>query len=102
MKNTRDYNFRVTTIEAGQRAKYGDSYYSFEIENLSEIDYSEIVVKQFCTNFVRLARFSKEERDKQISNQSFAFGNYFSPYYTEFKKVGERKFIYKVVEPSTH
>jgi hypothetical protein len=102
MNRITEYNFKVTTIEAGQRAKYGDSYFHFEIENLSEIDYSEIVVKQFCTQFLRPARFSEAERKEQISNPSTSFGNHFSPYYTEFKKISERKFVYKIVEPSTH
>ena len=51
MSNTREYNFKVTTIEAGQRARYGDSYFHYEIENLSEINYSEHVVMEFCKRF---------------------------------------------------
>jgi len=100
--NTRDFNFRVTTIESGQRAKYGDSYFHFEIENLSEINYVEHVVRDFCTRFLRPARFSQEKRKEEMAKPDADFGLHFAPYWTEFKKVDERKFVYKMIEPSTH
>ncbi len=98
----RNYNFKVTTIESGQRAKYGDSYFHFEIENLSEINFHESVIQDFCTGFLRPARFSKEKRREILSNPNSDFGLHFAPYWTEFKKVDERKFVYKMVEPSTN
>jgi hypothetical protein len=98
----RNYNFKVTTIESGQRAKYGDSYFHFEIENISDIDYSEQVVQNFCTGFLRPARFSHEKRREELAKPDASFGLHFAPYWTEFKKVDDRKFVYKMVEPSTH
>ncbi len=98
----KEYNFKVTAIECGQRAKYGDSYFHFEIENISDIDYAEHVVRGFCTGFIRPARFSEEKRRELLSKPDADFGLHFAPYWTEFKKVDERKFVYKMVEPSTH
>lgn len=98
----RNYNFKVTTIESGQRAKYGDSYFHFEIENISDIDYAEHVVQNFCTGFLRPARFNQEKRREHLSKPDVDFGLHFAPYWTEFKKVDERKFVYKMVEPSTN
>ncbi len=96
------YNFEVKVIESGQRKKYGDSYFHFEIENLSEIDFHESVVQNFCTGFLRPAKFSQEKRREHLSKPGADFGLHFAPYWTEFKKVDERKFVYKIVEPSTH
>lgn len=96
------YNFEVKVIESGQRKKYGDSYFHFEIENLSEIDFHESVVQNFCTGFLRPAKFSEEKRREELAKPNASFGLHFAPYWTEFKKVGDRKFVYKVVEPSTH
>ncbi len=96
-----DYNFKVETVEAGQRNKYGDSYFHFIIENASKIDYSEHVIKQFCTKFLRPAKFSEKER-REALNKSNDFGLNFAGYYTKFEKVADRKFVYKMVEPSTH
>ena len=96
-----DYHFKVESVEAGQRRKYGDSYYHFIIENASEIDYSEHVIKEFCTKFLKPAKFSGKERREALA-KSDDFGLNFASYYTEFEKVADRKYVYKVVMPSTH
>lgn len=102
MSNTREYNFKVTTIEAGQRAKYGDSYFHFEIENLSEIDYNVRVLMEFCTRFLRPANFNHQQIKDELAKPNASFGLHFAPYWTHFEKVEDRKFVYKMVEPSTH
>lgn len=96
-----DYNFKIETVEAGQRNKYGDSCYHFVITNASKIDYSEHVVKEFCTKFLKPAKFSEEERRKALK-ESGDFGLNFASYYTQFEKTGDRMYVYKVVMPSTH
>lgn len=97
-----DYNFKIETIEAGQRKKYGDSYYHFIIENASEIDYSEHVVKEFCTKFLKPSIFSESERREALNKKDAHFGLNFASYYTQFQKIADRKYVYKVVSPSTH
>ena len=96
-----EYNFKVETIEAGQRAKYGDSYYHFVVENLSKTNFADHIVKQFCTKFLRPTKFNESERRVALQ-ESKDFGLNFAAYYTKFEKIADRKFIYKVVEPSTH
>lgn len=44
-----DYIFKVKVLEAGQKRRYGDSYYSYEVT--SNRDESE--VKSFCMNVLR-------------------------------------------------
>ncbi len=95
-----NYNFKVETIEAGQRRKYGDSYYHYIITNESEVNFTDHVVKEFCTKFLKPARPEKEIREALQNGGDFGLN--FAPYYTEFKKVDDRKFVYKVVHPSTH
>lgn len=86
----REYHFKVKTIEAGQRRKYGDSYYHFEVEDLSESGLHEAIVKNFCMSFLQPAKSREAKREWHES------------YVTEFKKVGDRKYSYKVTQPSTH
>jgi len=98
----RDYNFKVETVEAGQRRAYGDSYFHFIVTNDSDINFDEIVIKRFCTNFLRPTSMSVEKRNKHQAEKTLTEGMWFSPYYTSFKKIDERVFEYKVTEPSTH
>lgn len=99
---TQDYNFKVTAIESGQRNRYGDSYFHFKIENWSEIDYHENVIKNFCTKFLRPASMSEAEWKQRKKDNPDDFGLNFAPHYTSFKKIDDRTFEYKVTEPSTH
>ncbi|WP_142783391.1 hypothetical protein [Changchengzhania lutea] len=92
------YIFEVINHEAGQRRRYGDSYYSYTIKNNSEIDYSEHVIKSFCTGFLKPA-ISAEKRNELKKD---SFDAHFQTYFTEFKKINEREYSYKVVMPSTH
>ncbi len=97
-----DYNFKVETKEAGQRNKYGDSYYHYIVENASEVDFSEFIVKQFCTQFLKPAKYSYKEWRETMQKEPNNFGLNFASHYTEFKKIGDRKYVYKVTQPSTH
>jgi len=97
--STQQYNFKVETKEAGQRRKYGDSYYHFIVTNESEIQYNEHVVKNFCTKFLRPAQCSIAERQKKMDEGKMSP---FCAYWTQFTKIDDRTFEYKVTEPSTH
>lgn len=87
----RDYHFEVETVESGQRAKYGDSFYSFVVKVISESDLDESVVQNFCTKFLHPAAPSRAKQK-----------NPFHTYMTEFKKTGDRTYSYRCVSPSTH
>ena len=91
ISNKRNYHFEVETIESGQRRKYGDSYYHYIVENISEIAFNKSVIELFCRGFLKPAVKSKDDQ-KCWSNT----------YMTEFRKVDDRKFVYKCVSPSTH
>jgi hypothetical protein len=98
----KDYHFKVETKEAGQRRRYGDSYYHYVVEVVSQPDYSEEqAVRQFCTGFLEPARYS-EDKIKELMKKEHDFGLNFAPYYTEFKKTGDNTYSYKVTRPSTH
>ncbi len=100
MKNTKEYHFKVETIESGQRRPYGDGYFHFIVEDLIERKYGDHVVTEFCTKFVRSA-ISKEFRKKRMDEEGFGKWT-FSSYYTMLEKRDDGKWEYKVTEPSTH
>ncbi|MDZ7658054.1 hypothetical protein [Fodinibius sp.] len=97
------YHFDVETKESGQRRKYGDSYYHYIIEDKTERGVPEHIVKQFCTGFVEPARYSQEQRKEKLNEQEPGKIDAidFASYYTKFEKIGDRKYEYKVVSPST-
>ena len=71
-----DYNFRVETVEAGQRKSYGDSYYSYIVEDLTDIGLQEYQMKQFCTGFLKPAKYSYGEwliAQKKVVEHLFTF-----------------------------
>jgi hypothetical protein len=45
----KEYNFKVNTIEAGQRGKYQDSYYTYEVTSALPPDQ----VKDFCMKLLK-------------------------------------------------
>lgn len=98
-----NYHFDVETRESGQRRKYGDSYYHYIITDKSEKGKPEHIVKQFCTGFVKCVRYSQEERKKKLDEVESGTLDaiHFASYYTKFEKIGDRKYEYKVVSPST-
>lgn len=81
--------FEIETIEAGQRRKYGDSYFHFIVTNKSDINYADFLMKSFCMSFVRKSFLPDE------------MPNMFSPKCTLFDKKADRTFVYKVEEAST-
>ncbi len=86
----RIYTFKVKTLEAGQRRKYGDSYYHYEVEDLGDREFHETVIKNFCAKFLEPAKDKGQKREWHES------------YITEFRKIGDRRYSYKVTSPSTH
>jgi hypothetical protein len=57
---------------------------------------------EFCTRFLRPANFNHQKRKDELAKPNAPFALHFAPYWTQFEKVDERKFVYKMVEPSTH
>lgn len=90
-----DYNFKVETVEAGQRRPYGDSYFYYIVES----DNVEFVVRQFCTKVLKHAPITQDEVKAHVEKEGF--GGNFTPYVTLFEKRGG-KYHYKVTSPSTH
>jgi hypothetical protein len=97
MAKTFNYNFKVETQESGQRARYGDSYYSYTVQ--SELD--EHTVKKFCTEILQHRCVSEEKRRAAINNGGGADAH-FQTYYTLFKKIRENTYEFRAVSPSTH
>lgn len=95
----RNYNFKVEALEAGQRRPYGDSYYSYIVEDVSEHELTEMEVKAFCTAVVKPAKYSQAEWLKLT--QKYNPDVHFSNYYSVFEKIGERKYKYVVVSSYT-
>ena len=95
-----EYRFNVETKECGQRKSYGDSYYSYIVEDLTEIGLPEYQMKQFCTGFLKPAKYSHAEW-LQAQKEGGGAEVHFSNYYTEFKKISDRKYSYKVVSSYT-
>ena len=95
-----DYNFNVETKEAGQRKPYGDSYYHYIVEDKTERGLQEWDMKQFCTGYLKPAKYSHSEW-LQAKKNGGGMDVHFSNYYTEFKKVSDRKYSYKVVSSYT-
>lgn len=85
---TKDYKFNVTCLQAGQRRRYRDSYYEYEVET----DEGEAMAKMFCTNVLHPCRQAYKDWNKDSA------GSYFAGYYT-FEKTGENKYHYKVTKP---
>lgn len=83
---TMEYKFEVTTIQAGQVRRYGDSKYIYEIVS----NLPENIVKCFCINILKSNNQTKEEWENK--------GNYFLGYY-EFEKIADNLYRYYVFEP---
>ena len=95
-----EYRFNVETKESGQRKSYGDSYYHYIVEDLTEIGLPEYQMKQFCTGFLKPAKYNYGEW-LQAQKEGGGASVHFSNYYTEFKKISDRKYSYKVVSSYT-
>jgi NADH:ubiquinone oxidoreductase subunit D len=95
-----EYKFDVEVLESGQRRAYGDSYFRYRIVNNSEVDYSDHVIKSFCTGFLRVS--ISEAKRKELIKKEDTMSSHFTSYFTKFEKTDERTFEYEVTEPSTH
>ena len=83
------YKFKVETIQAGQKRKYGDSYYEFIVTNECEIDYAPSIVEKFCKGFLHPPVRFKDSPCHFDSTETL-------------EKIGDRKYRYYQVLPSTH
>ena len=96
MGNVTKTIFEVETIEAGQRRKYGDSYYHYVVK--SEI--SPHIIKKYCLHVLQPAI---------PPDQPPGTGDGFQPYCTMLKVLKEVDFFegglnvveYKVTQPNT-
>ena len=108
MSDTKEYVFEVETKEAGQRRRYGDSYYHYIVKSKLSLQ----SVKRFCTEILRPAMPAKQYKEEE----SLSFDNHFRQYYTKLEVLKESNFVdyladeddgyniveYKVISPSTH
>ncbi len=86
MKNT--YKFTVEIIQAGQKHKYGDSYFEYIITNECKFD-NDSIVERFCKGVLCPPVRFKDSPCHFDSTETF-------------KKIADRKYRYYQVLPSTH
>ena len=91
MITTTEYNFKVTTLRAGQPRPYADSEYEYEIESKCD----EFYVKKFCTEILCGAKY---DYSQWVKAKDDSYDVYFSGYYT-LEKTGENKWRYYVTWP---
>ena len=91
MITTTEYNFKVTTLRAGQPRPYADSEYEYEIET----NCGEFAVKIFCTRIIHGAKYDYSEWEKSKEKD---YAVYFTGYY-KLTKTGENTWKYYVFEP---
>lgn len=100
-KNISTFEFKVETKEAGQRRRYGDSYYNYVVESKHDIP----MIEAFCTKVLKPAIPAE-----QYTKENNCADNHFRNYYTMFEVVHQKEFLsdelnkveYMVVSPSTH
>ena len=68
MKTIINYQFKVKTIECGQRRSYGDSYYTYEVESYR----SEQTVKAFCMNVLKPS-YEKKDMPNPFAGELLEF-----------------------------
>lgn len=82
----KEFNFKVKTIEAGQRGKYQDSFYHYEVTSKEP----EFLVRKFC---MKVLKSSYEKKDMP---------NAFAGQLLEFKKITDNKHPDNILDaPST-
>lgn len=94
--------FNIETVEAGQRQRYGDSYFHYVITSKM----SAHIIKAYCTKILRPAIPQKQYKEEL----GICFENHFRSYHTALREIesvgnetnGVSTVEYKVVEPSTH
>jgi hypothetical protein len=95
-------SFTIETKEAGQRRRYGDSFYHYIVESEQSLQTIEAYCKKVLKPSIPHEQYKKEQNE--------SFDNNFRNYYTEYKVLNEVGFLedgfnkvsYKVVSPSTH
>jgi hypothetical protein len=63
-----EYLFKVKTLEAGQRGRYQDSYYSYEVTS----NCTEYKVKQFCMNVLQKS-YEKKDMPNPFAGELLEF-----------------------------
>ncbi|MEL7111370.1 MAG: hypothetical protein AAFZ74_00990 [Pseudomonadota bacterium] len=87
----------ATKVHSGQKRRYGDTYYEYEVDS----DLSPEAVERICSEKIYPA-ISKEEwlAQKQSDRESgsFSMSNHFRAHYV-FTDKGEGAFFYQVILP---
>ncbi|MCP4354751.1 MAG: hypothetical protein GY793_03780 [Proteobacteria bacterium] len=97
-----EYKFIVKTKEAGQRSKYGDSFYHYIVK--SNLD--PYMIEAFCKHVLNPAIPDEQYREEE----HISTDNHFRRYWTIYEVIenvgffgeGMNEVEYKVVIPSTH
>ncbi len=97
-----EYKFIVETKEAGQRRKYGDSFYHYIVK--SNLD--PYMIEAFCKHVLNPAIPANQYREEE----NISTDNHFRSYWTKYEVIKKAGFFcegmneveYKVVSPSTH
>lgn len=83
------YCFEVETVRSGQPRPYADSIYEYIVTNKCEINYSAAVIENFCKGFLR--------PPVRFTDSPCVFDSR-----ETFEQIGDRKFRYMQVVPSTN
>lgn len=98
--------YKVKQTEAGQRRRYGDTYYTFEVTFYDEIiprggtltaDYKEETQRAWCEGLAlgrKLTRYSVDRKENRR--------NAFSAYLERIEPIGEDQYRIIIILPSTH
>jgi len=87
--------FDVKSTHAGQKRRYGDSFYEFLVNS----DKPESEVKKYCTENVRECSLTTSDYLANERVRVKDFGDHFRPNY-EFKKIKDGEYFYRVTSPS--
>jgi hypothetical protein len=63
-----EFNFKVETKQAGQKRKYGDSFYHYEVISI----HPEHQVNEFCTN-VLMKSYKKKDMPNPFAGELLEF-----------------------------
>jgi len=89
--------YEVECTHSGQKRAYGDTFREFTVKT----DKPESEVKGYCIENVYKCSLTTEEYLKDERAGVEDFGDHFRSNYN-FKRIGEGKYFYQVIQPSTH
>jgi hypothetical protein len=89
--------YEVKQTHQGQKARYGDSFYEFNVKS----DKPKDEVEEYCKENVKKCQLTSVEylADERAGVKDF--GDHFRLNYS-LKEIGKGEYFYQVVSPSTH